>query len=117
MRYIKVYENYNIGKPNLGNYVICWKDDIELNEFLSKNIGRIVSIGRFSGCYYVHYISVPENLKHHFVYGTELICDIKEDFIFWARLEEDLEEILPTYKDSQIYKDYVLSRDIDKYNL
>ena len=39
MRYIKVYENYNIGKPNLGNYVICWKDDIELNEFLSKNIG------------------------------------------------------------------------------
>jgi hypothetical protein len=43
MKYIKQYENNT--EPQIGDYVICKDDDddfIEINDFLSSNIGRII---------------------------------------------------------------------------
>ena len=71
MKYIKTYENID-SEPKIGDYVICidkGQDDEEFIDFLSNNIGKIVSIGiklYISYDYVVQYEYIPEEIAYYF---------------------------------------------------
>jgi len=51
MRYLKTYEEINIGQPNVGDYVICKENsgdrsDDEVADFIVNNIGKIIKISK-----------------------------------------------------------------------
>jgi len=91
MKYIKTFENYNIGIPEVGDWVICEQSSVfaDITEFISNNIGRIIDFESKSKIeqYVVKYYNakmIPFND------GFTRNIRIKE-IKYWSNNKEDLE--------------------------
>jgi len=100
----KIFENFNINEPEIGDYVICFEytDDIELLDFISKNIGKYV--GKYfdpdidDGCTYdIKYLNTPKNLINYFNYQGKSAKRLynKNEILYWSKYKKDLEKFLP----------------------
>ena len=108
MKHIKIYEEINKKKPEIGDFVICEEDekmcdDITVKSFLSENIGRIVRYRDISDIfnseftYVVKYKNVPENKKDFFVASPNIgYCrSMSETEIkFWSKNKKEVEAYL-----------------------
>lgn len=103
MKYIKTYEEINIDKPQIGDYVIL--DKTFDAEFCSNNIGQIIKADPevsvyFSELYGDHdYIVKYENMPKE---PEEFIGDKTftsfEWILYWSKNKEELEAILASSK-------------------
>jgi len=77
MKYIKTYESetkkfdYKTYEPKIGDYIICKERDIkkEISDFISTNIGRILTVGQGIYDLVVQYENVPDDLTPYFSYN------------------------------------------------
>lgn len=117
MNHIKLFEELNIGEPQIDDYVICKDLDVDnsgdyLNFFLLNNIGKFI---RLSNNYDVNVTSLPEKYKYMIQYDN-VPCEFEEDFhfgeprnndcrimkreeiLFWSKDKKDLESIITANK-------------------
>lgn len=93
----KIYENLN--KPQIGDYVIC-KDDYydNLNEYLSKNIGKIIGSNKLTNIYFVKFDEMP-HIINNFYFNTDNERGFtQKDIIYCNKNKSELEVILNSKK-------------------
>jgi len=104
MKYLKQYESIIDDLPQVGDYVMCYEDDMiyKMTIFLATNIGKIIGIcdhkNRTSE-YYVHYTEIPNNLKKYFRFkysGTRVMK--RQEILYHAKNIEDLKMIITQNK-------------------
>jgi len=113
MKYIKTFEELNIGLPEINDYVICEVGDISynisnLNLFLNNNIGQIVNINKRFDIYQIAYQNIPDDISDMFIsnisnmfinkYNNDVRNMRREDIKYWSANKEELETLLSTNK-------------------
>lgn len=102
----KIFEELNIGRPKLGDYVICGHMELystkpALVNFIENNIGILIKEVRTDSLkgFRVQYFNVPSNIINNFGPGPSKIRYFStDDIIYWSENKEELEEILATKK-------------------
>jgi hypothetical protein len=110
MKYIKLYEELNVKIPQIHDYVLCveseYEDDtineseINLNNFISSNIGIIIKVKisvKSKYDYHIKYENVPDDIAMYFEYDNTR-WSVKSDIIHWSNDREDLEALLAIKK-------------------
>jgi len=100
IKYFKIFETVNQGEPEVGDFVICKKRnkiptlnlDPNFNDFISSNIGKIISFDELNG-YSVHFDDVPYEIRYNFgfwqpLYRTGRILTF--NLLYWSKNREDL---------------------------
>jgi len=94
MKYIKTFENYNIGVPEVGDWVICnpiFSSSVDgLVDFIKSNIGKIIE-----------YVTETDDvIEHYKVEYNNYIKDrgftraiVIEEIKYWSKNKEELEVI------------------------
>jgi hypothetical protein len=112
MKYIRLFEEVNIGKPEIGDWIICKSftrktplqifddKDAQLNQFLSTNIGKIVSADSVKTNppgwdYEIFYEDAPDWLIDTFFHPIGIS---KEEISYWSKDKEELEYIISANK-------------------
>ena len=99
MKYIKTYEDVNIGKPESGDYVIC-KDstDREISKFTKNAVGKMIKYDSEEEpfCYWIKYDKVPYDVAHKFTSNMRNFS--REEIMHWSPDKEELEAILNSNK-------------------
>jgi len=97
MKYIKQYESIN-NIPQVGDYILFEDSDLkkEISNFMSNNIGLIVSKELVLYDYVVKYENVPDELTPYFSYaylkyGRNCRGIERSDIIYFSSNKEDLE--------------------------
>lgn len=98
MKYLKTFEEINIGEPEVGDYVICKEDnedrsDDKARDFTIRNIGKIVRISpNLKYKYDVSYENIPIKLYQFFNDINKEKCrPIRYDeIIYWSKNKEEL---------------------------
>ena len=121
MNHIKLFEELNIGEPQIGDWVICKDLDVdadgidEINNFLEKNIGyylrtpnlndsniKINTDLRKTYKYLIQYRNVPDELEEEFNFGepNDFNCRImkREEILFWSKDKKDLDPFITANK-------------------
>ena len=96
----KIFENINIGEPEIGDYVICMEydiDDYKMLNFISKNIGKYIGVGDIECPYEIKYNNVPKYLTDYFNYngksGERLYS--RNEILYWSKYKKNLMRFLP----------------------
>jgi hypothetical protein len=103
MKHLKIYEELNIGEPNVGDYVICTNNffNENLREFLQNNIGRIINGEKSSMDYYiVFYEDIDDDLNKYFnelADGYEIPI-FESEILYWNKNKEELQYIIDANK-------------------
>lgn len=119
MKYIKTYEELNINKPEVGDYLIAktdsifdnnkkWKNQNDINylNFIKSSIGYIFKTPDYYS-YLVKYENIPDDIKKYFHYsdysqgikvGNSILINDDEDIEYWSKNKEELENILTSKK-------------------
>jgi len=103
----KLYEKLDVGKPKLGDYVICYDkdDDDGTLGWIKTTIGQIIKTHNNPPCIFdVKYENIPEDIKYRFYndkFNNIFRPMIIDEILHWSKNKEDLEVFF----------------DIDKYNL
>jgi len=82
----KIYERFNEGKPEVGDYVICSGEFWQYDDVSPNNIGQITIIDEWQ-----YEITYKFN-DHHYYY-----CNL-EDIKYWSKDKKELDMILNTKK-------------------
>ena len=120
----KLYEELVEGKiPRVGDYVLYIGDigDNELDYFLSANIGQVIkrsNISTYNDPSYivcdVKYYNIPQFLETDF----KPILKLGKKIYYTIKLTASCLASSDDKKELELYlNNYILSRDIDKYNL
>jgi len=121
MNHIKLFEELNIGEPQIGDWVIC-KDLVQndalsdgivsLNKFLEKNIGRFIRLPNDNDInmqsikkkykYMIQYDNVPYEFEEDFHFGEPRDNDCRimrrEEILFWSKDKKDLDPFITANK-------------------
>ena len=105
MKYLKFYEELNIDKPEIGDYVLCFDieedDDLDkaLNDFTSSNIGIIINIDTTKPILYsIRYEKIPKDIMVYFDKPNSSRVCFEREIIHWSKNKEELETILTAKK-------------------
>lgn len=104
MKVLKFNESFNVGEPEIGDYVICESngkpDEKELYDFISVNIGIISGIREErKHSYEVKYDNMIHNLSVYSVDNENYIIPFKlSEILYWGKDKSELETILKTTK-------------------
>lgn len=110
MKYIITYEE-STNEPQIGDYVICqenYKSREELHEFMSNNVGEVISknpkqYGFFLDYKFViKYEDIPKEISLYFVHENLTAMSIEEILYFSSDKEEAL-KMLPIIKNLSKY--------------
>ena len=102
----KIYNSFNEGEPEVGDYVICTtKYSPDLNLYLSNQIGKIIGIDNENNRvepYQVHFINVPDSLRKYknvrdYKYSNTIPFS-RFEIINWSKSKEELKNIFDTNK-------------------
>ena len=103
MKYLKKYEDTNINKPKVGDYVLCeekYTENVTVQyqdvlNFISNNVGVIKFIR--NNDFYVAYNNVPQELTRFFRDENSRRMENSE-IKYWSDNKEELEAILASKK-------------------
>jgi len=115
MKYIKLYEDYNMNEPKNGDWVICKENEEDEDDnftlFINNNIGRIIKINNDYDDYdyIIKYCNIPKNIRNRFFSykmnnKNEYVGDVNKRAMFlreikyWSENKKDLEVIILTNK-------------------
>jgi len=106
MKHLKTYEDININKPQVGDYVIIdyyyETMNINLKKFVNSSIGKIISERIYvepitqkiqkGELYEIRFWNIPPRLKMYFENKTRIIAT--DAIIHWSKNKKELEAIL-----------------------
>lgn len=111
MKYIKTFEELNIGLPEINDYVICEVGDVfdtynisNLNLFLNNNIGQIVNINKSFDIFQIKYQNIPDDISNMFIttttskYNSNVRNMRRDNILYWSVNKEELETLLSVNK-------------------
>jgi len=114
MKYIKTYENIqaprtyeelNIGKPEIGDYVIIkpYTNPRELSDWIMNTMGKIIDID--DDLYVIKYDNIPKGWEGHFTYSGDdgyYVEGIRKAYKFailhWSKDKNEIEVIINANK-------------------
>jgi len=95
----KLFETINVGKPEIGDFVICNEDDStsEVTYFTSNNIGKYIKYNYDIEYHYaIYYEDTPKDLGVYFSNGERNMT--LDEIKYWSKNKEELEYIIKTNK-------------------
>lgn len=100
---ITIFEKFNVGKIDIGYYVICKDDDFRhpvINDFVSNQIGYIEDKDIIDGdmSYSVQYKDIPQDIRNWFSYRKGARVYGNEHILYWSKNRKELELILQAKK-------------------
>lgn len=96
----KLYESSDVGKPELGDYVICYEkdDSAGLLKWIETIIGKIIKVNDDDDiCKFdIKYENFPEDIEHFFYdHDGERYRPMKDcEVLHWSKNKEDLDVII-----------------------
>ena len=104
MKHLKTYESIE-KEPQIGDFIICKEYSLkkEISDFISTNIGKIISDRSLIHDYTIKYQNVPKDLKPYFSYHSSIFGPNcrgidKENILFFSPDKETIETYLQANK-------------------
>ena len=101
MKYLKTYEEVNIGQPEVDDYVLVDSDDIHYQKYSNKYIGKITDIeintaNNKRDIFYVLFNNSAPYVKSNVTRTREIF--FRYEIKYWSKNKEELEPILQANK-------------------
>lgn len=102
MKHVKTYEELNIGKPEIGDYVIC--QDLEYEEedgerdFLLNIVGKIENIKKDPNHGLLYSVDLGESKEALVIWGDTIQDFNIKEIKYWSKDRDDLETIVQANK-------------------